>query len=860
MYTFPGNMSPGIGARCQDRVRGQVRAANEQKGENEPSPQPKGVMKKHFFTGLKKFVEHCNPLVNSFGNVKCLCKSCRNVSWVSIPDLSRHITNNGWDPSYETWTNHGEPNVLPPVIHNTTQPQMMSDKTTCLNDLSYIPPNNEQNEPTQGDIGETSNEPTQAIRNEFEELYASANEELYPEPRNVRLGLAAIGFNPFGNLTQSNSMWPVILTTYNLPSWLCIKESSFILMLLIPGPISSSKDVDVYLRPLIGDLKELWAKPGVETIDVATCQKFNMRAMVVWAINDFTARSSESGWSGQDVMHIEKKVLESILNTLLMNEKSKDTTKIRQRHIDKDPGVSASSDLFTLACGPTPTSISVNSCVVNGVRFVMHSRDECRTTQNNGICSPGEDGEMYYVKEYFYLEDMARRPLGWKVVEHVNHKMFSNGGVIVIEEDPDIIHVNNSYDLALTTRLNDLEITALHIDGQSIDVDAPSDIIDVDEDDDIIDYEDVLPHDLEDSNDEDLVNVDDDDGVISADVARVHDSDGGGDYRPPPHQLAGSCRGGEFFQNVFPISKGYKLPSSYYTIKKTFKMIGLGYESIQACKHDCCLFREVDNKDLDFCPMCNMSRWKDSNTPGKKVQMSADVARSHGGDNRGEDHPLHTMYPVVACVALLTERKRVCRKTVPLENSTENALIAKDRIGGYDWSYQAEEEHPTNFALMALTSSRSSSNLDSELLEAIEKRYGGNKESKKVQRILLKQKYENFAASSSETLDQTFDRLEKLISQLEIQGSLSTSQNPQNVAFVSSNSTNSTSSTNEIDNTAYEVSIAHTHGKTVNSTSVDNLSDVVICAFLASQPNSPQLAREDLKQFDPDELEEMDLH
>ncbi|GJR50201.1 gag-pol polyprotein [Tanacetum coccineum] len=37
------------------------------------------------------------------------------------------------------------------------------------------------------------------------------------EPRNVRLGLAADGFNPFGNLSQSYSMWPVILTTYNLP-------------------------------------------------------------------------------------------------------------------------------------------------------------------------------------------------------------------------------------------------------------------------------------------------------------------------------------------------------------------------------------------------------------------------------------------------------------------------------------------------------------------------------------------------------------------------------------------------------------------------------------------------------------------
>ncbi|GJZ68025.1 hypothetical protein Tco_0631265 [Tanacetum coccineum] len=49
------------------------------------------------------------------------------------------------------------------------------------------------------------------------------------------------------------------------------------------------------------------------------------------------------------------------------------------------------------------------------------------------------------------------------------------------------------------------------------------------------------------------------------------------------------------------------------------------------------------------------------------------------------------------------------------------------------------------------------------LMEAIEKRYGGNKESKKVQRTLLKQQYENFAALSSESIDQTFDSYEKRI-------------------------------------------------------------------------------------------------
>ncbi|GJX66036.1 hypothetical protein Tco_0300379 [Tanacetum coccineum] len=55
-------------------------------------------------------------------------------------------------------------------------------------------------------------------------------------------------------------------------------------------------------------------------------------------------------------------------------------------------------------------------------------------------------------------------------------------------------------------------------------------------------------------------------------------------------------------------------------------------------------------------------------------------------------------------------------------------------------------------------------------MEAIEKRYGGNKESKKVQRTLLKQEYKIFVGSSSETMDQTLDRLQKLVSQLEIQG------------------------------------------------------------------------------------------
>nr|GEW59087.1 hypothetical protein [Tanacetum cinerariifolium] len=118
--------------------------------------------------------------------------------------------------------------------------------------------------------------------------------------------------------------------------------------------------------------------------------------------------------------------------------------------------------------------------------------------------------------------------------------------------------------------------------------------------------------------------------------------------------------------------------------------------------------------------------------------------------------------------------------------------------------------------------------------------------------------WRNKAEIETISLDDLYNNLK--IYESKLTRSSSTSQNPQNMAFVSSNNTNSTSSANEADNTAYGVSNAYTQGNTVNSTYVDNLSDAMICTCLASQPNSPQLDREDLEQIDPDDLEETDLH
>nr|GEU50463.1 putative ribonuclease H-like domain-containing protein [Tanacetum cinerariifolium] len=154
------------------------------------------------------------------------------------------------------------------------------------------------------------------------------------------------------------------------------------------------------------------------------------------------------------------------------------------------------------------------------------------------------------------------------------------------------------------------------------------------------------------------------------------------------------------------------------------------------------------------------------------------------------------------------------------------------------------------------------------LMEAIKKRYGGNKESKKQENMNLKLLrslpsewkthaliWRNKAELETISLDDLYNNLK--IYEPEISGSSNTNQNPQNMAFVSSKST---SSTNEADTTASVVSTAHTLGTPINSTFVDNLSDAMICTFLESQPKTPQLAKEDPEQIDPDDLEEMDLH
>ncbi|GJQ98106.1 hypothetical protein Tco_0009245 [Tanacetum coccineum] len=170
------------------------------------------------------------------------------------------------------------------------------------------------------------------------------------------------------------------------------------------------------------------------------------------------------------------------------------------------------------------------------------------------------------------------------------------------------------------------------------------------------------------------------------------------------------------------------------------------------------------------------------------------------------------------------------------------------------------------------------------LFPGIQTRFDGNEATKKTQKTLLKKMYENFSASSTESLDSIFNRLRKIwnthvvvwrnkpdldtmsfddlynnfkIVEQEVKGTAnsSSSSSSQNMAFVSS-----PSSTNEVNTANTQVSPASTQVSTASThVSTANLSDATVYAFLASQPNGSQLVHEDLEQIHEDDLEEMDL-
>ena len=158
-----------------------------------------------------------------------------------------------------------------------------------------------------------------------------------------------------------------------------------------------------------------------------------------------------------------------------------------------------------------PTARSRRSYIERGIRHILTDKDAYRNQQY--ILST-------QATQVFYLEDPARRPPHWKVVEDVHHRKIWDRDVV--DSDQDVIHGSSSSDVALSVGLPGLESANLSVNHESTEVDAPPE----EEDADFVNNEDdVVAHVL----DDDDVDVSDDDEVnptiVVEEVLSSDDSD-----------------------------------------------------------------------------------------------------------------------------------------------------------------------------------------------------------------------------------------------------------------------------------------------------------------------------------------------
>lgn len=117
------------------------------------------------------------------------------------------------------------------------------------------------------------------------------------EKRNMRFALSLDGVNPFKLSNTNWSTWPILLLCYNFEPWFVTKKFFISMCILISGKHSpTSKNMDVFLRPLMRELLELWT--GVQALDYSQpegSRAFSLRALVMWTITDFPAYGLISG-------------------------------------------------------------------------------------------------------------------------------------------------------------------------------------------------------------------------------------------------------------------------------------------------------------------------------------------------------------------------------------------------------------------------------------------------------------------------------------------------------------------------------------------------------------------------------------
>jgi hypothetical protein len=94
------------------------------------------------------------------------------------------------------------------------------------------------------------------------------------DARNVCIGLVTGGFMPYNLFAASYSYWPIFAISYNLPPALYMKYEYMFLCLILPSLDHPRPRINMMLKPLTDELKQLWK--GVDAYDYDQKQKFNL--------------------------------------------------------------------------------------------------------------------------------------------------------------------------------------------------------------------------------------------------------------------------------------------------------------------------------------------------------------------------------------------------------------------------------------------------------------------------------------------------------------------------------------------------------------------------------------------------------
>ncbi|XP_074361820.1 uncharacterized protein LOC141702002 [Apium graveolens] len=228
------------------------------------------------------------------------CLRCTHSKSWNAQTVKDHLYQYGIDQTYTCWIWHGELNYV--------QSHVVSEHDTSESSVDPTNMRMGQDIIDDEDISLDSSDFINHVQGENEPLYPGC--ESFTKMRalvklynlKAKHGISDKCFSdvllllasmlPEGNRSD-HSTWPVLLSIYNLPPWLCMKRKYIMLILLISRPNQPGNDIDVYLQPLIEDLQKLWH--GKEVYDAFKKESFILRGILLWTISDYPALGKLSG-------------------------------------------------------------------------------------------------------------------------------------------------------------------------------------------------------------------------------------------------------------------------------------------------------------------------------------------------------------------------------------------------------------------------------------------------------------------------------------------------------------------------------------------------------------------------------------